>query len=267
MMNKNLRRAVVLGMAAITLLTGIPATPVLAAEKAPVHTSVQSTGKGDSQKVTVKVTLDKTTVTDGRVAVEYDPSVLELKSDSEGIKFSDADVNKSFEDGASKGVAYAFVGDAPKTVNGTLMTVQFAVKKGLQSQKTTIGTKVFGINNEETAVVEETVLEDVVEVGRPKLAKPSITGLNQTILGVLVKWNKDANADGYVIYRSTSQNGKYTKIATVSGLNAYWDVAVANHKTYYCKVVSYQGSGNARVYSEESAPVSIKVKKFFGLFG
>ncbi|SFN51401.1 Cohesin domain-containing protein [Pseudobutyrivibrio sp. UC1225] len=267
MMNKNLRRAVVLGMAAITLLTGIPATPVLAAEKAPVHTLVQSTGKGDSQKVTVKVTLDKTTVTDGRVAVEYDPAVLELKSDSEGIKFADADVNKAFEDGASKGVAYAFVGDAPKSVKGTLMTVQFTVKKGLQSQKTTIGTKVYGINNEEAAVVEETVLEDVVEVGRPKLKKPSISGIDQTLLGVLVRWNKDANADGYVVYRSTSKNGKYTKLATVSGVNGYWNLSVENNKTYYYKVVSYQGSGKDRVYSEESAPVSIKVKKFFGLFG
>lgn len=266
-MNKNLKRAVVLGMAAITLLTGIPATPVLAAEKTPVHTSVQSTGKGDSQKVTVKVTLDKTTVTDGRVAVEYDPSVLELKSDSEGIKFADSDVNKSFEDGASKGVAYAFVGEAPKTVNGTLMTVQFAVKKGLKSQKTTIGTKVFGINNEDTTVVEETVLKDEVQVGRPKLVKPSIKCVSQTLIGAYVQWSKDSNADGYVVYRSTSKNGKYSKIATISGLNGYWDVVVSNNQTYYYKVVSYQGSGKDRVYSQESDVKSIKVKKFFGLFG
>lgn len=267
-MNKNLRRAVVLGMAAITLLTGIPATPVLAAEKTPVHTTVQSTGKGDSQKLTYKVTLDKTTVTDGRVAVEYDPKVLEVAKDSEGIKFSDADVNKDFTDGASKGVAYAFVGDAPKTVNGTLITVQFNVKKGLKAQKTTIGTKVYGINNEETAVLGETVLEDVVSVGRAKLAKPTIYSLNQTLLGVFVSWSKDKNADGYIVYRSTSKNGSYTKIGSTSvDLNGYWDFSVSNNKTYYYKVVSYQGSGKDRVYSEESAPVSIKVKKFFGLFG
>lgn len=266
MMNKNLKRAVVLGMAAITLLTGVPATPVLAAEKTPVHTSVQSTGKGDSQKITVKVTLDKTTVTDGRVAVEYDPSVLELKNDSEGIKFSDVDVNKSYVDGDSKGVAYAFVGDAPKAVSGTLMTVQFAVKAGLDAQETKIGTKVYGINNEDEAVVEETLLEDAVEVGRPQLKKPTINSVSQTLLGVYVKWTKDANADGYVVYRSTSKNGKYTKIATVSGLSSYYDILVSNNKTYYYKVVSYQGSGKNRVYSEESAPVSIKVKKFFGLF-
>ena len=146
------------------------------------------------------------------------------------------------------------------------MTVQFAAKKGLASQKTTIGTKVFGINNEDAAVVEETVLEDVVEVGRPKLAKPVINSVSQTILGVFVNWKKDANADGYVIYRSTSKNGCYTKIATVSGLYSYYDLFVANNKTYYYKVVSFQGSGKDRVYSEESAPVSIKVKKFFGFF-
>ena len=146
------------------------------------------------------------------------------------------------------------------------MTVQFNVKKGLKSQKTTISTKVFGINNEDTEVVAETVLDDAVEVGLKDLKKPTINKLNQTILGVYLSWTKDANADGYVIYRSTSKNGNYTKIATVSGLNSYWDVLVANNKTYYYKVVSYQGSGNSRVYSQESAPVSIKVKKFFGLF-
>ena len=267
MMNKNLKRAVVLGMAAITLLTATPATPVKAAELKPVHTTVQTTGKGDSLKITYKVTLDKSVVTDGRVAVEYDPSVLEFKSDSEGIKFSDADVNKAFTDGASKGVAYAFVADAPKTVNGTLMTVQFTAKKGLASQKTTIGTKVFGINNEDTAVVEETLLEDVVEVGRPKLAKPVINGLYSALFSVHINWSSDKNADGYVIYRSTSKNGSYSKVATVGKLTNYLDATAANNKTYYYKIVSFQGSGKDRVYSEESAPVSIKVKKLFGWFG
>ena len=266
-MNKNLKRAVVLGMTAITLLTGIPATPVKAAEAKPLHTSVQKSGDGDSQKVTYKVTLDKTTVTDGRVAVEYDPAVLELKSDSEGIKFADADVNKDFVDGDSKGVAYAFVGEAPKTVNGTLMTVQFAVKSGVKAQKTTIGTKVYGINNEDTTVVEESVLEDVVEVGRKALVKPSINGLYQALISVHINWTKDNNADGYVIYRSTSKNGKYTQIATVGKYSNYLDATVANNKTYYYKIVAFQGSGKDRVYSQESDVKSIKVKKFFGLFG
>ena len=265
-MTKNLKRAVVLGMTAITLLTGVPATQVSAAEKTPVHTSVSTTGKADNQNVTVKVTLDKTTVTDGRVAVEYDPSVLQLKSDLEGIKFSDVDVNKDFTDGNSKGVAYAFVGDAPKTVNGNLLTVQFTVKKGLKAQKTTIGTKVFAINNDETAVVDETVLQDVVEVGRPGLKKPVINNIYQGFLSVIFNWNKDKNADGYVIYRSTSKNGKYTKLATSEKYGTYIDLTVANNKTYYYKIVSYQGSGKDRVYSEESAPVSIKVRKYFGWF-
>ena len=266
-MNKSIKRAAVLTLTALTLFTSTPYTNVAkAASVAPVHTAVTSTGKADGQKITYKLTLDKATVTDGRVAVEYDPNVLVLKSDSEGIKFSDVDVNKNYVNEEAKGIAYAFVNDAPKTAAGTLMTVQFTVKAGLASQDTTIKTKILGINNEATDVVATTDMEDVVSVGRPTLSTPKINSVSQTILGVYVKWSKDANADGYVVYRSTSKDGKYSKLATVSGLTSFYDIAVANNKTYYYKVVSYQGSGKTRVYSEESAPVSIKVKKFFGLF-
>ena len=267
MMNKSIKRAAVLCMAALTLFTSTPYTNVAkAANVTPLHTTVTSTGKADSQKITYKLTLDKTTVSDGRVAVEYDPNVLVLKSDSEGIKFSDVDVNKNYENDKAKGIAYAFVNDAPKTAAGTLMTVQFTVKAGLKTQDTTIKTKVLGLNNEATDVVAAQDLEDVVSVGRAALSTPKITSLNQTILGVYLKWTKDTNADGYIIYKSTTKNGKYTKYATVSGLTSFYDIAVANNKTYYYKVVSYQGSGANRVYSKESAPVSIKVRKFFGWF-
>ncbi len=267
MMNKSIKRAAVLCMAALTLFTSTPYTNVAkAANVTPLHTTVTSTGKADSQKITYKLTLDKTTVSDGRVAVEYDPNVLVLKSDSEGIKFSDVDVNKNYENDKAKGIAYAFVNDAPKTAAGTLMTVQFTVKAGLKVQDTTIKTKVLGLNNEATDVVAAQDLEDVVSVGRAALSTPKITSLNQTILGVYLKWSKDTNADGYIIYKSTTKNGKYTKYATVSGLTSFYDIVVANNKTYYYKVVSYQGSGANRVYSKESAPVSIKVRKFFGWF-
>lgn len=266
-MNKSIKRAVVLTLTALTVFTSTPYTNVAkAANVAPVHTTVTSTGKADSQKITYKLTLDKTTVTDGRVAVEYDPNVLVLKSDSEGIRFSEVDVNKNYENEEAKGIAYAFVNDAPKAASGTLMTVQFTVKAGLKAQDTTIKTKVLGINNEATDVVAATDMEDAVSVGAPALKKPVINSISQTILGVYVKWAKDTNADGYVVYRSTSKNGKYSKIATVSGLTSFWDFTVANNKTYYYKVVSYQGSGKTRVYSKESAPVSIKVRKFFGWF-
>ena len=183
MMNKSIKRAAVLCMAALTLFTSTPYTNVAkAANVTPLHTTVTSTGKADSQKITYKLTLDKTTVSDGRVAVEYDPNVLVLKSDSEGIKFSDVDVNKNYENDKAKGIAYAFVNDAPKTAAGTLMTVQFTVKAGLKVQDTTIKTKVLGLNNEATDVVAAQDLEDVVSVGRAALSTPKITSLDQTIL-------------------------------------------------------------------------------------
>ena len=265
-MNKVIKRAVAFLAAVLVLFSALPGVTAKAQDDGVLHTDVQVTGKADNQKVTYTLKLDKTTVSDGRVAVEYDPNVLVLKSDSEGIKFSDVDVNKNYENDKAKGIAYAFVNDAPKTAAGTLMTVQFTVKAGLKVQDTTIKTKVLGLNNEATDVVAAQDLEDVVSVGRAALSTPKITSLNQTILGVYLKWTKDTNADGYIIYKSTTKNGKYTKYATVSGLTSFYDIVVANNKTYYYKVVSYQGSGANRVYSKESAPVSIKVRKFFGWF-
>jgi len=267
MMNRVWKRALSLGLAAFVLFTGIPATTVRAQDNAPIHTSLKASGTEDNMTVTYKLTLDKRTISDGRVAVIYDPQVLTLKSTSEGIAFSEKDLNKSYESGEENGVAYAFVNDSAKSVSGTLLTLQFAVKAGLERQDTSVKTEVFSINNEDTEVLAETVLTDTLAVGREKLVKPTLKSLDQTLIGVNVTWKKDKNADGYVVYRSTSANGNYTKIATVSGTN-YWDILVKNNTTYYYKIQSYQGKGANRVYSEDSNVLSIKVKKFniFGLF-
>ncbi len=266
-MNKFIKKAVVLSLTALTLFTSLPFSEVKAAEVGPIHTAVATSGKADKLKVTLKVTLDKTTVTDGRVAVEYNPDIFVLENDSEGIKFSDVDVNKAYTNEDAKGIAVAFVNDNAKACKGTLMTLKFSVKPGLSKQDATITTKVFSVNNDDEEVVANTDLQDVVAVGTPKLAKPAIKSVNQTLLGAQVCWKKDANADGYVIYRSTSKDGNYTKIATAKTFSSYLDLAVKNKKTYYYKIVAFKGNGNNRVYSEESAPVSIKIKKLFGLFG
>lgn len=266
MMINKLKRAVVLGLAAITLFTGTSAITVNAAECSPIHTTVDKTGKKNNQKITYKVVLDKTTITDGQVAVCYDPEVLELKSNSCGIKFADSDVNKDYAKDEKKGVSYAFIEDAPKAVKGNLMTLQFAVKKNVKADRTIISTKVFGLNNDGEDVVKSTELSDEVTVGREALKKPSLNGVYQTLLGVHVNWSKDKNADGYIIYKSTSKNGKYSKVATVRALSDYLDLNVKNKTTYYYKLVAFEGSGKNRVYSEESNIKSIKVNKFFGIF-
>ncbi len=265
-MTKVLKRAAVLLTAMLVLFAVIPGAKVKAQDNGVLHTTAVVSGKADSQKVTYTVKLDKTSVSDGRVAVVYDGSVLTLKKDTEGIRFSESDVNKNFTSDDQKGIAYAFVNDSAKSVSGTLISLTFDVKKNLDGQDTVIKTEVYGINSDDTQVVEETVLEDTVTVGREKLKKPQLNSVRQTLLGVNVKWTKDSAADGYVILRSTSKDGKYTEIASVNSGN-YWDITVGNKQTYYYKIKSYQGKGSNRVYSQESNILSIKVKKFLGIFG
>lgn len=263
---KNLiKRAAVAALTAVVLFAGMPAKSVMAADTNPLHTTVQVTGKVDKQKISYKLRLDKTTVTDGRIAVLYDPAVVKLDNPSISLSFSDSDVNKNFEDGLLKGLSIAFVNDKPKKISGNFLSLKFTVKTGVAAQDTAIKTVVYGLNNDDEAVLDETVLEDVVRVGKEKLVDPELTTLNQTLVGVNVKWTQDKNADGYYVYRATSASGPYTKIATVKA-GSYWDVTVKNNKTYYYKVAAYRGSGSKAEYSKESNVLSIKVKKFLGFF-
>ncbi|HCI27026.1 MAG TPA: hypothetical protein DFH99_05710 [Roseburia sp.] len=63
---------------------------------------------------------------------------------------------------------------------------------------------------------------------------------------VCLKWKKVANADGYVIYRATSKNGKYQKIKTIQKgrITGYTDKKVKTGKKYYYKVKSFQKKNN-----------------------
>lgn len=260
-MNKLLKRVTALVLGAVLAVTAVPALNVQAADATPLHTVVTTTGKGDDLKITYKLNLDKTVLSDGQIAIYYDADVLKLTKDSEANLFSEKDVNKNYVSGDNKGIAIAFLNDAPKKTGGTVATLTFSVKAGLKEQETVISTQVFGLNNEENAVLADTLLTDSVKVGNPALGQPQLKGLDQTLIGVNVTWKKLKGADGYELYRATSANGKFSKVATVRDQD-YWDVLIANKKTYYYKIRAYQGSGKNRVYSEFSDVKSIKVQKF-----
>ncbi len=266
MMIKIMKKAIVLGLTALVLFTGMPAQSVKAMDNAPVHTSLAISGSVKKQKVTYKLSLDKANVTDGRVAVVYDPEVLTLTNGTTGIKFADYDFNDDYSVDEAAGVAYAFVNDAAKRVSGSLLTLTFSVKAGVDNQNTVVKTEVFGINNEENEVVSETVLEDSVSVGRPKPQTPSNLKASQTLLGVALTWKSAANADAYTVYRSTTKDGNYTAIG-VTLLPTYYDAAVRNGSTYYYKVEAFQNCGSNKVRSAQSESVQIKIKKFLGIFG
>lgn len=76
-----------------------------------------------------------------------------------------------------------------------------------------------------------------------------------------LSWNKQVGADGYVIYMSTSKNGKYTKIATVKGnVNSFTKTGLTKGKYYYFRVAAYSVAGGNTIYGGFSSIKSAKIK-------
>ena len=58
-----------------------------------------------------------------------------------------------------------------------------------------------------------------------------------------LSWKKVKNATGYYIYRSTSRDGEYKKIATTSK-TSYTDKKIPEMNTYYYKIAAYRKTGS-----------------------
>ena len=264
MTTKILRHFFTISIMSVLAFLFVPAIGGKAADAAPVHTNVSSAKKGGSQLITYKLTLDKTDVTDGRVEIGYNGDILELDSNSQGIGFSEEDVNVKKANGKDV-LSYAFVNDDKKSAGGTLITLKFKVKDDVFKQNTAIDTQIISINNEDEEVLGNTSMSDTFSAGKSKLKTPEISDITQSVLGVYITWKKDSDADGYYLYRSTSEKDGYVQIAKLSLLSTYLDLSVDNKQTYYYKLVAYRGSGEKRDLSEESAPKSVTIKKLWGL--
>lgn len=98
------------------------------------------------------------------------------------------------------------------------------------------------------------------------LSKPtSVTATAQSKSSIKLRWNPVKNADGYYIYRSTSPNSGFKKVATVKGKTktTYTNKKLAKNKKYYYKVVAYRKSKNKNTIflSSDSKVVSKKTLK------
>lgn len=89
----------------------------------------------------------------------------------------------------------------------------------------------------------------------PKTKVKSVTVENASFQKVKLTWKKTPGATGYQIYRSTSKNGKYKKIATTSKRT------ITNRgilgKTYYYKIRAYKKQGLRLRYTKWSTPKKI----------
>ena len=96
-----------------------------------------------------------------------------------------------------------------------------------------------------------------------KIYPGKITGgkvLSSTTSSLKLRWYKEYGVTAYRIYRATSKNGKYTRIATVSenSSNIYTDTGLISGKTYYYKIRAYKKINNENLYGEYSSIFSGK---------
>ena len=71
---------------------------------------------------------------------------------------------------------------------------------------------------------------------------PAVSKITNTCSGSHVYWKKFAGAKSYNLYRSTSKDGTYTKIATTAATN-YTDTNVKSGTTYYYKIRANRSNG------------------------
>ena len=87
-----------------------------------------------------------------------------------------------------------------------------------------------------------------------------ITSIKSTAKGAKLYWKKVAGASGYVIYRSESKTGKYTKIKEIKKQTkiSYNNTGLLKGKTYYYKVMAYRNMTGIYVYGKYSTVKQIR---------
>jgi len=88
------------------------------------------------------------------------------------------------------------------------------------------------------------------------LAKTTLTAATKSKTSIKLSWTKVSGATKYEIYRSTSKNGTYKKIKTVTTVS-YTNTKLTSNKTYYYKVKAVQGSYKS-AYSEVQSTKTTK---------
>ncbi|MBO4928466.1 MAG: hypothetical protein J5379_09500 [Clostridiales bacterium] len=82
----------------------------------------------------------------------------------------------------------------------------------------------------------------------------TLTATNISSTTIKINWNKLDRATGYALYRSTSPNGTFTKIADIAGRETA-DKNITNGTVYYYKVRAYEKCGSQNAYSSYSSVV------------
>jgi fibronectin type 3 domain-containing protein len=117
------------------------------------------------------------------------------------------------------------------------------------------GEKTYVYNGEKSSTVK----------AKPALAKGKIVSAkNVKAKSAKITWNKVTGADGYVIYKSsTNKSGSFKVLKTIkSGKTVtYTNTNMKKGETYYYKVKAYRVVDGKRVYGVASPSKSVKITK------
>ncbi|SCJ98675.1 Fibronectin type III domain [uncultured Eubacterium sp.] len=93
------------------------------------------------------------------------------------------------------------------------------------------------------------------------VTKAKITSIYTSAGSAVLKWSKNANADGYEIFRAASAAGTYKKIKTIKNktTTSFTDKKKKAGKRYYYKVRAYVTLDGSKHYGAFSASKSVKI--------
>lgn len=96
------------------------------------------------------------------------------------------------------------------------------------------------------------------QMATPKLNSVSVSGVTKAKLN----WKRDSKADGYYVYRSTTEKAGYQKVKTISSNKTLtWsDSGIAPGTTYYYRIRSYVKTSNGTKSSANSKILMVKTK-------
>ncbi len=92
-----------------------------------------------------------------------------------------------------------------------------------------------------------------------KLGASSLYGISASTGKAYLEWNAQLSVDGYEVFYSTSENGKYRKKASVPSSSNAITLSATSGKTYYYKIRSYKLVNGSYVYGDLSEAVAIKI--------
>lgn len=96
----------------------------------------------------------------------------------------------------------------------------------------------------------------------PKLKKvTSVRVAVKSSSSAKISWAKVSGAKGYIVYRATTKNGEYKKVATTTTIS-YTNKKLTAEKTYYYKVKAYRTVGEKKKYSASSSIKSVKIPTY-----